>query len=268
MHIRLLGTGGADGIPAMYSNTRVSQHARAHGGKDIRSRTAAVIDDVLKIDFGPDTWHQLAREGLDAQDWTAVLFTHSDADHFAIDELQYALYPFNECEFAGFQIYGNAVICRAIMERYPEWPFEVVMTHNFEPFEHGGYTITPILPRHKESEEAHNFIFEADGKRFLYATDTGVYFDRTFEYLAGKRMDCVVIECTEGFVHTPYNGHLDVKDLHLVLDRLRANGTIDHGTLIVTTHHSHNGDATHNELEQALNPHGILVGFDGMTIEI
>src|SRR5690606_11830913 len=86
MNIRLLGTGGADGVPALYSDSRVSLYAREHGGKDIRSRAAALIDGVLKIDLGPDTWSQLTREGLDARDWTALLFTRSDADHFAPDE--------------------------------------------------------------------------------------------------------------------------------------------------------------------------------------
>ncbi len=268
MQLRLLGTGGADGIPALYSSTRVSQYARQHRGKDIRTRSAAVLDDAIKIDFGPDTWSQLAREGLDARDWTAVIFTHSDSDHFAIEELQYALYPFNECEYAGFQIYGNAVICRAIMERYPNWPFEVVMTHNFVPFTHCNYEITPVRPRHKESEEAHNFLIESEGRRILYATDTGVYPEETFDFLAGRRLDILVIECSEGFVHTPYYGHLDIKDLVLVLERLAGQGTVDSQTQIVTTHHSHNGEGTHHELEQALNPHGVQIGFDGLVLEI
>lgn len=267
MQIRLLGTGGADGIPALYSDSRVSAYARLHKGKDVRTRSAALLDGTIKIDLGPDTWHQLARDGLDARDWTAVFFTHSDADHFAVDELQYALYPFSDFEYAGFQIFGNAAVCRRIMEAYPEWPFEIHMTESFQTLEHDGYKVTPVRAKHKESEDAHNFLFECTGSTLMYATDTGVWPEETWEFLQGWKLDTLVIECTEGFVHTPYNGHLDVKDLLLVVERLQSMGVVHSETVMATTHHSHNGDATHAELEEALGPHGILVGYDGMTLE-
>ena len=117
MRLRLMGTGGADGVPGFYSDSRVSRYARQHGGKDIRTRAAAVVDDVLKIDLGPDTWWQSVRDSIDARDWTAILFTHSDADHFAPDELMYCLFPFNQMEYAGFTIYANGFICRRILEK-------------------------------------------------------------------------------------------------------------------------------------------------------
>src|SRR4051812_21857635 len=107
MNIRLLGTGGADGIPAFCSDSMVSKWAREHGGKDIRTRAAALVDGDLKIDFGPDTQAQIQRDGLDPCDWTALLITHSDEDHLAVSELQYFLYPFNEHDNVPFAIYGN-----------------------------------------------------------------------------------------------------------------------------------------------------------------
>jgi phosphoribosyl 1,2-cyclic phosphate phosphodiesterase len=265
--IQLLGTGGADGVPALYSESRVSRHARQHGGKDIRSRSSALVEDTIKIDFGPDTWHQLTRERLDARDWTAIVFTHSDADHFSVDELQYTLYPFNDYYFAGFQIYGNDQVCRRILERYPEWPFEIIRTRSFESFDHGGVKITPIKANHLEDEDAHNFIFEAAGSRILYGTDTGVWLEPTWEFLQGMVIDALVIECAEGFIDTPYTGHLDLNEMLGVVDRLRRMGSLTSDSNIVTTHHSHAGDATHAELEARLAPHGIVPGYDGMTIE-
>src|SRR3954467_14394138 len=98
MKIRLLGTGGADGIPALCGKSQVSDYAREHGGKDVRTRAAALVDGELKIDFGPETLPQIRREGLDATAWTAALFTHSDEDHLAVSEFQYFLYPFCDNE--------------------------------------------------------------------------------------------------------------------------------------------------------------------------
>ncbi|MES1228095.1 MAG: MBL fold metallo-hydrolase [Armatimonadota bacterium] len=262
-----MGTGGADGIPAFFSDSRVSIHARKHGGKDVRSRAAALIDGTLKIDLGPDTWAQVASQRLDAMDWSAVLFTHSDADHFAPDELMYALYPFNECEYVGFVVYANPYICQRIREKYPEWPFELVETHSFVPFRHGEYEITPVRAHHKMDEDAHNFIVQDGRSTLLYATDTGIWDEPTWKALAKFRLDCLVLECTEAFAHTDYDGHLDSREFMDVLARLRSMGVVHEGTRVVTTHHSHNGEATHAELEQFFAPHQVQVGYDGQVLE-
>jgi len=268
MKIHMLGTGGADGVPAFYGDSRVSEYARRHGGKDVRTRSAALIDDVLKLDLGPDTWHQVSRDRLDARDWTAVLFTHSDADHFAIDELQYALYPFNDMEFAGFTIYANATICRRILERYQDWPFEIVMTQSFVPFGHCAYKIMPIRATHMAGEDAQNFVIKSENKTVLYGTDTGIWSDEVFEFLQDHPLDGLVLECSEGLSPTEYHGHLSVKEFLGVIERLRRAGTVHDRTQIVTTHHSHNGDATHEELEHIFQPHGVQVGYDGMVFEV
>jgi phosphoribosyl 1,2-cyclic phosphate phosphodiesterase len=268
MTIRLLGTGAAEGIPAFLSGTRVSEYARTHGGKDIRTRCAALIDGSLKIDLPPDTLHHIHRDRLDARDWTCLVFTHSHDDHFAIQELQYALYPFSNLEYLCWTIYGNAAVCSKIATAYPNWPMDVVEIRSFEPFSHGPYLVTPVKANHQEDEESLNLVIERDGKALIYATDTGVWAEETWEYLKRFRADALVIECTEGLASTAYWGHLDVPETIQVVERLRRDGILKDGSIVTTTHHSHNGPATHAELEAALNPHGILVGYDGMEFEV
>lgn len=268
MTIRLLGTGAADGIPALYSDSEVSRYAREHGGKDVRTRSAALVDGHLKLDLPPDTHAQLIRDRLDARDWSAILFTHSHADHFAVEELQYALIPFNQFEYAGFAIFGNAEICRRIRHAYPDWPFEIHETHSTVPFVHAEYTITPIHAYHKLEEDAHNFIIQDGQKTLLYGTDTGIWQERTWEFLKQYTLDGLVIECTDGFCGTDYDGHLDIQECISVVERLRSQGTVASHTAIFTTHHGHNGKATHAQLEDALQPVGIQVGFDGVEFTI
>lgn len=268
MKLRFLGTGAADGIPSLYSGSRVSEYARKHGGKDVRTRCGAVIDGVLKIDFPPDTLTQVTRDRLDPRDWTAIVFTHSHDDHFAPAELQYGVYPFNEMDHLAYTIYGNAEIERRIREMYPAWPIEIVETHSFQTFEHDGYRITPIHANHKLDEDAHNLLIERDGATILYGTDTGVWFEDTWQFLKGVRLDLLVIECTEGLFGTDYDGHLSASECIEVVDRLREMGTVAEGTPIYTTHHSHNGGVTHAELEEALAPHGIVPAYDGLEIEV
>lgn len=269
MKIRLLGTGAADGIPAFHGDCRVCRYAREHRGKDIRSRSAAVIDDCLKIDLPPDTLMQMHQSGTNARDWSALIFTHSDEDHFSVDQLQYALHPFTDMDHIGFTIYANSTITSSIWKRYPDWPLEVNTTRSFCSFEHSGYLVTPIKAMHGgEFEDAQNLIVERNGKSILYATDTGIWPDETWFHLRDHSLDAMVIECTNGFVPNSYTGHLDVNQCLGMVERLREQGTLRPAARVVTTHHSHRGNATHEELESALNPHGIEVGFDGILIDI
>lgn len=268
MKIHLLGTGAADGIPSYYSDSRVSNYARQHGGKDVRTRSAAIIDGHLKIDMGPDTFHQLQSAGLTIRDWSALLFTHSDDDHFAPRELQYCLYPFCPEEYLGFPIYANAHICDRYREEYPEWPIELVETHSFQTFSHGEYQITPVKAFHKLSEDSQNHLIQHEGKTLFYATDTGIWREDTWAFLEGWKVDAMVLECTEGTAPTDYPEHLDVAECKEVVGRLRQMKVLGPDSRVVTTHHAHYGDCTHAELEAVLNPFGIEVGYDGMQFEI
>ena len=268
MTIRLLGTGGADGIPGLFSNDEVSRYARVNGGRDVRTRAAAVIDGVLKIDLPPETAMQVVRDGVDPRDWTALIFTHSHEDHCAISEIQYALYPFVSADNLPFTVFANAAIIQMIRDRYPEWPMELVQTASFQPYTHGPYRVTPIAANHIEGEDCHNLLIERDGRKLLYATDTGIWKRETFHYLKSVSIDALVIECTDGFVPSGYSGHLDIQSCVKVVGMLREGGTLGPDSQIFTTHHSHAGGARHCDLERALAPFGITPGYDGLEIEI
>lgn len=268
MKIRLLGTGGADGIPSLYSNDRVCENARKLKGKEIRTRSGALIDNQVKIDYPPDTFTQLIRDGLDAREWIALIFTHSHADHFAFAELQYGLFPFLDAEMSEFPIYGNESICHMIRTVYDSWPLEIIATPSFQSREIAEYTYTPIQAYHMIDEDAQNILL-ADGEvTFLYATDTGYWQEPTWEFLQGVKLDGLVIECTEGRRRSEYFGHLDINACLKVVERLRTMGTLDGGAVVYTTHHAHTGDVTHAELEDILGPHGIAPGYDGLEFSL
>lgn len=266
MHIRLLGTGAAEGIPALYSDTRVSEYARLHGGRDVRTRSAALIDGCLKIDLGPDTIAQVQRDHLDARDWCGLVFTHGHDDHFTPSEIQYFLHPFSSEVHMPFPIYANESILTKIRETYPEWPMELVVTRSFETVTLADYTITPVHAYHLLEEDSHNLIFERAGRKILYGTDTGIWQEDTWSFLQGVGIDLLVIECTSGRIDGDYFGHLSVAQMLSVVERMHSIGALKPTSQIVTTHHSHNGDMTHDELVMELSPHNILVGYDGLEL--
>jgi phosphoribosyl 1,2-cyclic phosphate phosphodiesterase len=269
MTIHLLGTGGASGVPAPFSDSRVSRYARLRGGREVRSRTSANVDGQLQLDFGPDTWGQLVRAGLDATRWAGIVFTHADSDHFAVDELQYALCPFTPADHARFALFGNNVVVAEVARRYPDWPFEIHQTESFVPFELAEYRITPVKANHgSPDEDTQNLLIESLGKTLLYATDTGIWDAPTWEFLSGVRLDALVLECSEGFELTPYTGHLDIEEFAEVLARLRDQGTVTDATQVVSTHHSDGGNATYEELADAFGKMGVVAGYDGLVLEV
>ncbi len=264
MELQILGSGAADGIPGLFSNDRVSSYARLAGGKDVRTRCSALLDGILKIDFGPDTYHQVIANRLDPSKWLAILFTHSHEDHICVAEIQYALYPFVETQEAPFAIYGNQKVLDQIKNRYPEWPLELHLTQSFVSFEIGAYHITPVAANHDDDEDCQNFLFANQGTKILYATDTGLWKDRTWEFLTTVQLDGLVIECTDGLNPSGYSGHLSVESCVWTVEELRKRNILKRGASVVTTHHSHNGNATHNELVAALAPHRIEPSYDGL----
>ena len=54
MKIKFLGTAAAEGIPALFCDCAVCQNARKVGGKEIKTRSQAIVDDKILIDFPAD----------------------------------------------------------------------------------------------------------------------------------------------------------------------------------------------------------------------
>jgi phosphoribosyl 1,2-cyclic phosphate phosphodiesterase len=269
VNIHLLGTGGADGIPSFFGNSPLSEHARQHKGKDLRTRSAAVIDDVLKVDFGPDTYVQAATHGLRPRDWKWIVVTHSHFDHFDPGLLQYSLPPFVQLDEPTPEVYGNQHVLAELARSFPS--ADTITTHlirSFDGFCVGDYKITPVAAYHKLDEDSMNFIVDRDGRSVLYATDTGVYQEPTWEFLYGKRFDCLIIECTDGFNPSDYWGHLSCDEALGMIAKMREIGCVDAGTKVVTTHHAESGLATHAQLEDFFSPHGVIVGHDGMRFHM
>src|SRR5271163_705056 len=89
MKVTLLGTSGAEGWPGLFCCCEACAKARALRGKNIHTRSSALIDNVLKIDFPPDILHQVIAFDLDLRALKALIFTHGHDDHFSGPELQY-----------------------------------------------------------------------------------------------------------------------------------------------------------------------------------
>ena len=64
MKLQFLGTAAAEGIPGIFCQCAVCQEARRKGGRFIRTRSQALIDDRLLIDLNADTYLHTLRYGI------------------------------------------------------------------------------------------------------------------------------------------------------------------------------------------------------------
>lgn len=271
MKIELLGTSAAEGWPGLFCDCQACRDARRLGGKNIRTRSSALIDGVLKIDFPPDTYLHVLQRGLDLRNVEYLFFTHGHDDHFAVKELQYSSRTFVKDPLARpVQVFGPMDVIDRIETGLDltKVPLALNGLDYWHAAAAGPFVVTPIEANHEPDEVCFNLLIERDGKTLLYATDTGWYGPKTWDYLERLKLDAVVIECTKGRVEDGYAGHLSASQVIAAKQRLESAGALRPNAPFITTHHSHLGGLLHHELEALLNPHGIEVGFDGMTIEL
>lgn len=87
MRLKYLGTAAAEGWPALFCRCEACERARVLGGKNIRTRSQAIIDDRLLIDFCSDTYMHVLEQHVPLENIRHVLITHSHNDHLYVSDL-------------------------------------------------------------------------------------------------------------------------------------------------------------------------------------
>jgi len=271
MEIRLLGTGSAEGCPGLFCGCTICERSRVLGGRNLRSRTSALVDGVLKIDFPADTLHHVLTQNLDLTRLRALLFTHAHNDHFAVRELQYRAWMFVPRPLTDpLAVFGP---CDVIQQVHAELDLDEARITTtglmaWTPATVAGRTVTPIPANHSPDLTCFNFLVSDGRTTLLYATDTGWYAEDTWGVLERQRLDAVVVECSKGMDENGYRAHLSVPEVIRFRRRLVESGSLPAAAPVVTTHHSHLSGMLHEDLEAALNPQGIQVGWDGLVIRL
>lgn len=270
MKIQVLGTAAGEGQPGVFCACDICGKARRDGGKDVRSRSSVQIDDIYKIDFPPDVFYHTEKFKIDLSRLKYLFFSHSHADHFTPPQIEYIVDPYAyNMENVPLRIYGNKHIVDGmdwLWHRNP--PMEVHLLEAFKPVKADHLTFTPIKAEHTPGEDCYNYVVESDSKAFLYACDTGWYSNATFEFLAGKRLDLIMVECTYGPLERVLKTHMNFQGGLKLRDKLADLGSVTSDTKMFITHFSHNARMLHDELEAMANPEGVGVAYDGMTLEL
>ena len=268
MKVTYLGTAAAEGIPAIFCTCPQCTAAWKAGGREIRTRSGAIIDNKLKLDFGPDSYAQMLRENIRYSEVENILITHTHEDHFAYMDIATRRPHFAHLPEGtpALVVWGNAETGRLLAPHIIPGVLEFRQMNLFEPQDVGGYTVTALEAVHKPDEQALFYLIEKDGKSILYAHDTDEFTDADMDFLAGKKINFISLDCTNGVVDFDYVGHMGINDNLRMREKLIANGAADENTVFVCNHFSHNGSPS-IEIMQAHAP-GFLIAYDGMKVEV
>lgn len=274
MKLKYFGTAAAEGWPGLFCSCPTCEEARRLGGKNIRTRSQALVDDDLLIDFPADTYLHVLRGGLDLRKVKNLIISHSHEDHCYMIDVMMRAEPYSHGTDA-FQlhVYGNSAVGEKIQsaveeEGWTKLPDVLTWTEatEFKPFWANKHKVTPLLALHAKREKCLIYMIEKDGKRLLYCHDTGFFPQETWDYIKGIRFDAVSMDCTH-IVHKDGLNHMGIEDNRIMKQRLIEMGCADEKTIFVINHFSHNGFLNFDQIQEAVAEDGFVVSYDGMEIE-
>ncbi len=280
MKLQFLGTGAAEGAPAIFCNCDTCKTLRARG--EYHTRAQYLIDGVLGIEFPADAYFHALQFGLDLSSMRYLIVTHAHIDHFAPQDFVLRGYKYEDIDRLPLTVYGNAEVLevfaeltRREMKACVAQNFTLVEAKAFVPFVCGAYTVTPLPARHQNAKDPFVYLIEKGEKGYLHLTDTGRLPEETLDYLQkhcqkqGRAVDFITFDCTFLNGSGGENArHMGLEDNRAMQTAFLQKAIANEDTRYAITHYSHNSAPLKENLQAAGRRYGYLPAFDGMTVEI
>jgi len=273
MKITYYGTAAGEGWPGVFCQCELCQSARRLGGKNIRTRSQALVNDDLLLDLPPDNLLHSLYYGLDLGRVKALLVTHSHSDHFYPEDLELLREPYSLTYPSVMRVCGNDAIaqgllraCRSLGGEHDR--FQFTKAEPGTPFTVLDYIVTPLRATHDQAETCLFYHIAQGDKAILYAHDTGAFTQENLDCLAQKpgKLSLVSLDCTSQ-MHRDGTYHMGLADAAEQKEKLLALGLADENTIWVVNHFSHNGGWLHEEITEQARKYGMTASYDGLSIE-
>lgn len=283
MEITFLGSGAAEGIPALFCECKLCRQARER--KIHHTRSQLLVNSDLLIEFPPDSYYRALDLGVNLAKIENVLITHSHTNSFYGEDffMRGMLSSFG-LTVSTVVLHGNSVVCdilerndcakqksayvRKAQGRFNGYDIfgqssEYVMHRAYDTFTAGKYTVTALPTEHMRDEECFIYLVSDGEKTILYAADSEYFSAELLGYLAGKQLvlDALILDGTYGLA--------DCVDDHMNFfanDRLRKElirlGVVGDKTKCFVTHVFHGAAKDLDALDKAV-PEGFTLPVDG-----
>ena len=255
MRIHFLGTGGAEGIPAMGCECDHCSRARREGGRLVRQRSAVLFSlhgYELLLDTPPDIRELIETNG--ARTIHGIFLSHEHFDHAGgLEEFLY----WRE----GVDLFAESRMYQRLIrvnwgDRLPSIAFHFAF-HPGVAIRFNDFFFTPFEVRH--TVPCFGLALCEGQRRVVHAADT----DRRLSNYAR----CLIQGADALIVNTPFfepraeESHLSVQEAITLKDEVGVK------QLILT--HANHFNLPHDELEAYVARfEGVTVAYDGLTIEV
>lgn len=277
MKLKYLGTAAAEGVPGIFCDCENCKRSRKLGGRNFRTRSQAIVDDTLLIDFPADTYLHFLQHNLPLTKIKSCIITHSHMDHLYPEDLGMRLPGFAHIDSGeALTLYsaesGYQMIQELIKRRnFSEKDLRVILIKPFESFEADGYRITPIKASHDPESTPVVYAIEKDGKRLLYFNDSSEPCEESMACLktfSDQPFDLISLDCTESCNEMDYVGHMNLKRCAALRKVFYEIGIADEHTKFVLNHFSHNGkNCVYDDFVKIAAAEDFDISYDGMEIE-
>ena len=255
MRIHFLGTGGAEGIPAMGCECNHCARARQEGGRLVRHRSSVLFSlpgYVLLLDTPPDIRELIETNG--AQTIHGIFLTHEHFDH--VGGLEEFLYWRKGVDlFAESRIYQ-----RLIRENGGDRLADITFHFAIHPgmgIHFNDFFFTPFEVRH--TVPCFGLVIIEGQRRVAHAADSDSRLSNYARSLI-QGVDLLIVN-TPFFEHRGEESHLSVEKAITLKNEVGANK-------MILTHASHS-NLPHDELETYIAQfEGITVAYDGLIVEV
>lgn len=275
MKLTYYGTAAAEGIPAIYCSCETCKASAKAKGRNIRTRSQALVNDNLLLDIPPDTLYHFQMLGLPLNSIEHLLITHKHSDHLHTPTLSVRCMGYVMHEIPPINIYGSMPTIDLIFDDLRKAGVLERGTWNLNelaPFTRVNidkYEVVPYKANH--DFRTYPYIYEiSDGsKTMLYGHDTGILLDETWKYIEDNKpfFNLVSLDCTMGLAPSSGHHHMNLDDCVETRNKLISLGCADENTVFILNHFSHNGHVSYDELVPLAKEKGFLVSYDGMEIE-
>lgn len=277
MIIQYLGTGAAEGFPAVFCHCESCTQARRDLQKECRTRSQVLVDGKLLIDFPADSYLHSLRFGTDLSAVQALLVTHSHTDHFYAQEFVNRGHKFAfDLVSPTLDLYGNAEVLSVFAEdtrrEMRDGVRQNIRLHECGPFQQftaASYEIFTLPAVHTPKEQALLYCIRKD-KTLLYLNDTGFPQEECFAFLKEKgiRADFVSMDSTFADDVRPHSGrHMGFEENVRLRETLIRFGIAGKDTQFCATHFSHNSAPFRDRLCAVAKEYDFLAAYDGFKIE-
>lgn len=284
-----LGTAAAECFPNPFCECPACQEARRSSDRRLRRRRCSfLLSETAMIDFNADAMFACGEFGVSLSRLKYVLLTHIHEDHFDYFSAYFPAMAATPTQPLAF--FASPAACRGIegvLEAVRKSPHRLLARQieqtaavssftplpAYETAQIGGMRVTPVTANHAgffAGEQGYNYLIEEDGRTTFYASDTGRFLDRTMEFLAGWRVQTLIIEGSYGKLPVSREcNHMNAGSLCETLDQLFAQGTLGAGSRIYVTHIGHKGQWNLTDYQQFLDSRyggQAQIAWDGLRI--